>query len=223
METKPEFQVGDEISVMFQDKWQTAKLLELGRKWAQVKFSHRKRNSKVPVGSLRAIKRPDSYQKPVTKAPVQATPVSSQARYGNPAELHMDHFDMFYRIRDGSKPIATVVSYYKEEAMVMFEAVKKFREMLTEPVTSVVPAIVPVTNPMPTPMTQIAKTTFIEKPSPKLHVPSPPAPPVPAVVKTPPAAPPKNQEEASPKKRGRPRKEETTSSAVHSKKKELVF
>ena len=175
-----EFKPGDVVQAFFQDKWQTATVINYGRKWTHVKFAHRARNTKLPATGLREIRKLE----PIKLTPkVQTGPVV-QARYGNPEDLHMDHFDMFFRIRDGSRPIATITAYYKEEAMVMFEAVKKFRALLTEPVPAT-----PTEIPLPTPMVNLVKPEAITKPL----IPVPPKP-APAPVEQP------------KKRRGRPSK-----------------
>jgi hypothetical protein len=184
-----EFKPGDVVQAFFQDRWQTATVVDYGRKWTHVKFSHRARNTKLPIDKLREIKKVQPYKAP------EKVPDSQQARtrYGNPEEINMDHFDMFFRIRDGTRPMATIVSYYKEEAMVMFEAVKKFRAMLTEPT----PATPTEVKPLPLPMVNMVKPDANPKP------PTPaPAPPKPAPVKPEPASAPVEQR----KKRGRPSK-----------------
>jgi hypothetical protein len=130
--------------------------------------------------------------------------VAVQNRYGNPAELHMDHFDMFYRIRDGTKPIAMVTAFYKEEAMVVFDAIKKFREGMY-----VAPMLEANQVPIPTPMATEAPRTASTVP-PANTPPAQPTPPPPAKV-NPPA--PAHQRASSSlaeamtkKKRGRPPK-----------------
>lgn len=192
-----EFKPGDVVQAFFQDRWQTATVIDYGRKWTHVKFSHRARNTKLEIDKLREIRKPPPPMVSSAKVPDK---LQARERYGSPEEINMDHFDNFYRIRDGTRPIATVVAYYREEAMVMFEAVKKFRAMLTEQ-----PPVAPAeTQPLPTPMINMVKPEAVSKPEtpkPAPHAPTPPAaPPKPTPRKTEPAPAPVEQR----KKRGRP-------------------
>ena len=110
--------ISKNVMVFFQDKWRPGVVIRAGRKWAMVQINGRARHSKVPFSALRPL---EIVAKP-SPAPLQSVDIAPRD------EIHLDEFDSYVRLIDGSVVICAIAWAHRERAMEMVAALKAWRK-----------------------------------------------------------------------------------------------
>ena len=105
---------GQDVAVYAKDKWQPAKLVEVGRKWAKVTLGGKSYITKVPATAVR----------PLTTVQKQHAHTKVQEPVKHEVGLHLVEEDHYLKIKNGDRLVALFIKKYAKNAHIAFEAMK---------------------------------------------------------------------------------------------------
>lgn len=106
---------GEDVMVFAKNKWQPAKLVEMGRKWAKVGLNGKSYFTKVPATAVKAltIEQAQHAHTKVEEAPKEAVAV-----------VVLVEEEHYIKIKQGGNTIGIFIKRYRKEAQAAFEAIR---------------------------------------------------------------------------------------------------